>query len=56
MHSLSSHVFIENEIKLLQDVVVNKLLFCNDKMDKKGTTCTFIFGHFAIKPLVEVDL
>ena len=46
MHSLSSHVFIKNEIKLLQDVVVNKLLFCDGQMDKKGTTYTFIFGHW----------
>ena len=45
MHSLSSHVFIRNEINLLQDVEVNKLLFFDGKMDKKGATYTFIFGQ-----------
>ena len=42
MHSLSSHVFIKNEINLLQDVVVNKF---DGEMDKKGATYTFMFGQ-----------
>ena len=54
MHSLPSHLFIKNETNLLQDVVVNKLLFCDGKMDKKGSN---LHIHFrAIEPVVEVGL
>ena len=49
MHSLSSHVFIKNEINLLQDVEVNKLLFVDGKMIKKREHIYF----WAIVPFEE---
>ncbi len=54
MHSFLSHVFIKNEFNLLQDVEVNKLLFVDGKMDKKGSNLHIYF--WAIVPVEEVDL
>ena len=54
MHSLSSYVFIKNDINLLQDVVVNKLLFCKWQNGQKRDNLHINF--WAIEPLVEVDL